>query len=239
MPKIETCLSPELLMLHEIAAKNVVIVDIFRATSTMVAALAHGVEGILPIMDLEKCREMASQGFIIAGERNGQTAAGFQLGNSPLAYVSGDFAGKKVAMTTTNGTVAIEKTASQANSVVLGAFLNLQATAKYLREQKEDVLIVCAGWKGKFNLEDSLYAGALAQLLLPYMDTDCDATIAMMSLYASNEHRMKLFLSQAAHAKRLQNHGIENDIDFCLTINQFEMIAMLENGLLVSKSTTG
>ncbi|UJP63370.1 2-phosphosulfolactate phosphatase [Mongoliitalea daihaiensis] len=236
MATIETCLSPDLLPLHEVAAKNVVIVDIFRATSTMVAALANGVSSILPIMDLESCRAKASEGYVIAGERNGKTASGFELGNSPLAYTNGQYAGKRIAMTTTNGTVAIEKTASFANQIVLGAFINLESTANYLLEQKEDVLIVCAGWKGKFNLEDSLYAGALAKLLVPRMHTDCDATIAMRSLYESNEHRLKLFLSQAAHSKRLQNHGIEEDIDFCLTLNQYSVVGVVKGGELVVNS---
>lgn len=236
MATIETCLSPELLSLHEVAAKNVVIVDIFRATSTMVAALANGVSGILPVMDLESCRAKVSEGYVIAGERNGQTAAGFELGNSPLAYTQGQYTGKKIAMTTTNGTVAIEKTATLANQIILGAFVNLEATVNYLLAQNEDVLIVCAGWKGRFNLEDSLYAGALAQALIPYMSTDCDATIAMRSLYESNQHRLKLFLSQAAHSKRLQNHGIEEDIDFCLTLNQYPVVGVLKGGELVAVS---
>lgn len=233
MPKIETCLTPELLHLHEVSGKNVVIVDIFRATSTMVAALAHGVTGILPVMDLESCRAKVAEGYVIAGERNGQTALGFELGNSPLAYTQGQYAGKKIAMTTTNGTVAIEKTAHAAREVILGAFLNLKATAEFIRLRSEDVLIVCAGWKGKFNLEDSLYAGALVNLLLPVFDSDCDATIAMSSLYASNEHQLKLFLSQAAHTKRLQNHGIEEDIDFCLSLNHLGIVGGLRDGLLV------
>ncbi|MCS4435379.1 2-phosphosulfolactate phosphatase [Aquiflexum gelatinilyticum] len=227
MRNIEVCVSPELIHLYDTKGKNVVIVDIFRATSTMMAALANGVESITPIMDLETCRGFASKGYVIAGERNGLAAEGFELGNSPLAYLNQAYAGKKIAMTTTNGTLAIEKTKAEANQVLIGAFVNLKATAKYLIGQPQDILILCAGWKGKFNLEDSLYAGALVSSLHPHFQTECDSAIALKSLYESNSHRLQIFLGQASHAKRLQNHNIESDIDFCLTLDIYQIVGLL------------
>jgi 2-phosphosulfolactate phosphatase len=235
MKKVEICLSPELIHLYEFKGKNVVIVDIFRATSTMMAALANGVASITPVMDLESCRTMEKEGYVIAGERDGKTAEGFTLGNSPLAYLSGKFAHKKIAMTTTNGTVAIEKTKDLAENIILGAFVNIKATAEFLISQENDIMILCAGWKGKFNLEDSLFAGALVSNLHPHFTADCDTAIAMRTLYESNEHRMQVFMGQASHAKRLQNHNIESDIVFCLSQNIYEVIGILEDGKLVSR----
>ena len=235
MKKVEICLSPELVHLYDIKGKNVVIVDIFRATSTMMAALANEVASITPVMDLESCRSMKDYGYIIAGERNGKTAEGFELGNSPLAYLEKKYAGQKIAMTTTNGTVAIEKTKNEANNIVLGAFVNLKATTEYLISQENDVLILCAGWKGKFNLEDSLFAGAMVSKLHPHYSTDCDGSIAMRNLYEGNEHRLQLFMGQASHAKRLQNHNIEADIEFCLSQNIFDIIGILEGTELIAR----
>lgn len=234
MKKVEICLSPELIHLYEIKDRNVVIVDIFRATSTMMAALANEVASITPVMDLETCRSMADKGYVIAGERNGKTAEGFTLGNSPLSYLERKYAGKKIAMTTTNGTVAIEKSKKAANNIILGAFVNLQATAEFLISQENDVLILCAGWKGKFNLEDSLFAGALVSKLHPHFSTECDASIAMRNLFESNVHRLQLFMGQASHAKRLQNQDIEADIEFCLTQDIYDIIGILDGGKLVS-----
>jgi 2-phosphosulfolactate phosphatase len=227
MRKIEVCVSPELIHLYDTTGKNVVIVDIFRATSTMMAALANGVSSITPVMDLESCREMAHSGFVIAGERNGLTAEGFELGNSPLAYFDNAYKDKKIAMTTTNGTLAIEKTKTTANQIIIGAFVNLKATSKFLIGQTQDVLILCAGWKGNFNLEDSLYAGALVSHLQLHFQTDCDTAIAVKSLYESNSHRLQIFLGQASHAKRLQNHNIEADVDFCLTHDKYDIVGLL------------
>ena len=226
MRSIEVCFSPELIHLHEVTGKLVVVVDIFRATSTMVAALAHGVTEILPFADLEACRAMQSQGYLIVAERDGMTAPGFELGNSPVAYTDGAYAGKKLAMTTTNGTLAIEKSKGAA-AILIGSFPNLQATATYIQSLNLDVLVHCAGWKGRFNLEDSLYAGALVQALSGSHANQEDGAIAMGSLYTQVGENLATYLSQAAHAKRLQNHGIEADIDFCLSLDRYEQVVGL------------
>jgi 2-phosphosulfolactate phosphatase len=232
MNSIEVCFSPELIHLHEVSGKLVVVVDIFRATSTMVAALAHGVTEILPFADLESCRAMQAQGYLIAGERNGLTAPGFELGNSPVAFLEGNYAGKKLAMTTTNGTVAIEKSKGAAE-ILIGAFPNLQATATYIQSRNLDVLIHCAGWKGRFNLEDSLYAGALVQALSGSHTNREDGALAMGSLFTQEGNNLASYLAQASHAKRLQNHGIEADIAFCLSLNLYnQVVGVSQNGEL-------
>ena len=226
MNSIEVCFTPELIHLHEVKGKLVVVVDIFRATSTMVAALAHGVTEILPFADLESCRAMQAQGYLIAGERDGLTAPGFELGNSPVAFLEGNYSGKKLAMTTTNGTLALDKSKGAAE-ILIGAFPNLQATASYIQSRNLDVLIHCAGWKGRFNLEDSLYAGAMVQALCGSHANQEDGALAMSSLFALEGGNLATYLSQASHAKRLQNHGIESDIDFCLSLNLYEQVVGL------------
>jgi 2-phosphosulfolactate phosphatase len=231
MKKVEICFSPELIHLHSLKSKIVVVVDIFRATSTMVAALANGVSEIRTFADLEECRQMSDQGYLIAGERNGLITEGFELGNSPLAYLNDAYAGQKLAMTTTNGTLAISKS-SEADEIVIGAFPNLSATVLYLQSKDQDVLIHCAGWKGMFNLEDSLYAGALAKSLEASHEATEDGALAMKALFEKEGHDLKGFLSQASHAKRLQNHNIESDIDFCLKLDLFPIIGKMENGSL-------
>ena len=226
MNSIEVCFTPELIHLHEVKGKLVVVVDIFRATSTMVAALAHGVTEILPFADLESCRAMQAQGYLIAGERDGLTAPGFELGNSPVAFLEGNYAGKKLAMTTTNGTLALDKSKG-ASEILIGAFPNLKATASYIQSRNLDVLIHCAGWKGRFNLEDSLYAGASVQALSSSHANQEDGALAMSSLLSLEGGNLATYLSQASHAKRLQNHGIESDIDFCLSLNRYQQVVGL------------
>lgn len=234
MRKVEICFTPELIHLHSLENKIVVVVDIFRATSTMIAALANGITEIRTFADLEECRQMSGQGYLIAGERNGLTAEGFELGNSPIAYLDDAYKGRKLAMTTTNGTLAISKSIGAAE-ILIGAFPNLQATVSYIQSKNQDVLIHCAGWKGMFNLEDSLYAGALAKSLEATHEASEDGAIAMKTLFEKEGHDLKGFLSQASHAKRLQNHNIESDIDFCLTLDLFDIIGKVDQfGVLKS-----
>jgi len=233
MKQIEVCLTPELIHLYDLTDKIVVVVDIFRATTTMVTALANGVESILPLAGLEECRAQAENGYVIAGERNGLIADGFTLGNSPLSYLNGAFRGKKIAMTTTNGTLTIEKSKDGSSEILIGAFINLKATIEYLKNKDKDILIHCAGWKGKFNLEDSLYAGALVEALSSTFIYECDGAIATRSLYLQHREDIFGFLQQASHAKRLQNHNIEADIDFCLDMDVYNVVIAFENNALV------
>jgi 2-phosphosulfolactate phosphatase len=198
----------------------------------MIAALAHGVTEIRTFAQLEECRAMKAQGYLIAGERDGLTADGFEMGNSPVAYISGQYAGRKLAMTTTNGTQAIHHSAG-ALEILIGAFPNLNATARYIQTQEKDVLIHCAGWKGRFNLEDSLYAGALVEALANTHLAEEDGALAMRTLYSKEKDNLSKFLSQASHAKRLQNHQIEADIDFCLSLDLYDLIVKLQNGVLI------
>lgn len=232
MRKVEVCFSPELIHLHDLNEKIVVVVDIFRASSTMIAALAHGVTEIRTFAHLEECRAMKAQGFLIAGERDGMIAAGFEMGNSPVAYISGQHAGRKLAMTTTNGTQAIHHSAG-ALEILIGGFPNLTATARYIHTQQKDVLIHCAGWKGRFNLEDSFYAGALVEALTSTHLAEEDGALAMRTLYIKEKNSLSQFLSQASHAKRLQNHQIEADIDFCLSLDLYQLVVKFQNGVLM------
>lgn len=235
MKTIEVCFSPELIHLYDLTNKIVIVVDIFRATSTMITGLANQVKSFTPIADLETCRNLRNQGYVIAGERDGLPAEGFELGNSPLSYIPNAYAGKKIAMTTTNGTLAIERSTNGSAEILIGAFLNLQATADYLSNLENDILIHCAGWKGKFNLEDSLYAGALVEALAKTHIYECDSALAMSALYQGAKEDLFTFINQASHSKRLQNHQMEADIDFCLTLDHYDIVGKLVGGELVGK----
>jgi len=202
MKTIDVCLSPELMHLYDVRDRTVVVVDILRATSCMVTAFAHGVESITPVANLEQCRKMKTQGYVISGERDGKKVEGFDKGNSPFEYLDDQVKGLKVAFTTTNGTQAIEKS-KEAKEVIIGAFLNLNTVAKYLLLGENNALIVCAGWKGRVNLEDTLFAGALVERLKEYLGPDCDAPLAAQHLYNLAKNDMVSFLNASSHVRRL------------------------------------
>ncbi len=229
---IAICLSPDLVHLYDLKGKIVVVTDILRATSCIVTGLAHGVRSITPFASLEACRSMKKKGYYIAGERGGQKVEGFNIGNSPYSYMEPHLKGEKIAITTTNGTLAIEKS-FDAEKIIIGAFLNLSAVANYLRRQESDIVILCAGWKGHINLEDTLYAGALALLLESDFHYTDDAVLVAKALYKGVKGNMLHAIRNASHAKRLQKFNVIKDVEFCLARDRYDVVPVLKNGKIV------
>lgn len=233
MKKIDVCLTPELLHLYDLTNSIVVVTDIFRATSCMVTALAHGVGSITPVATVEECKALQDQGYIAAAERDALKVDGFELDNSPFSYTNPDLVGVKIAVTTTNGTLSIAKAKVTAVQVVAGAFLNLAAIVDYLKTQPYDVLILCAGWKGKVNLEDTLFAGAVVEALQNEYVLAEDAAMIAVREYHKAKDDMQTYLQDASHIRRLKNKGIMKDIPFCLQLNVYNIVPILKDGVLV------
>ncbi len=223
---IDICLTPELIHQYELEDKIVVVVDILRATSCMVTGIAQGVKEIMPVSTLEECVALKGLGYFTAAERNGEKAEGFDMGNSPFEYMNDELKGEKVAVTTTNGTLAIHKSL-MADDILIGAFLNIDVLAKYLSGKNQDIVIVCAGWKGKFNLEDTLFAGALCELLKDNFEYLGDVPIAAEAMWQKLKGDLKGALQNSAHAKRLAKMNVTKDIEFCATLNEYDVIPKL------------
>jgi 2-phosphosulfolactate phosphatase len=233
MKTIDVCVSPELMHLYTVSDRTVVVVDILRATSCMTTAFAHGIAIITPFAKMEDCLAMKDKGYFTAGERDGKKVEGFDLGNSPFEYMDKKLKGQKIAFTTTNGTQAIAKSAG-AREIIIGSFLNLSAITNYLRKSPDNILVVCAGWKGKVNLEDTLFAGAVVELLKDQVESECDAPVAAQHLYNQAKHDLVDFLKDSSHVRRLAKLNIYKDIEFCLTADQYNVVPMLKEGSLVS-----
>jgi len=230
--RVEVCLSPLLVDRYDISNKIVVVTDVLRATSAMVAGLASGVTAIRPVETIEASAELRAQGYLAAAEREGQVVEGFEFGNSPAAFMRPDVKGRKIALTTTNGTRAIALVAD-APLVLIGAFVNLEAIVNFLKGRTEDVLVLCSGWKGNFNLEDSLFAGAVVAGLRAVDVTHCDAGMATAMLYDQLASDLFGAIQQSSHYQRLAKMGIEEDIRFCMQRNLFSVVPMLRNGEIV------
>lgn len=235
MPSIDVCFSPELLHLYDLKGKAVVAVDILRATSTMVTAFANGATHIFPVMQLDECLSYASQGCLTAAEREGIKADGFDLGNSPFSYTSESVKGRAIAITTTNGTRAI-RLSEQAEEVIVGAFLNLDAVIQHLKILNLDVLVVCAGWKGNFNLEDTIFAGAVVERLQDSFSYENDAALASLHLYQTAKPDLLSFLRKSSHVRRLEHLEIQKDIEFCLQHDIYSVLPVWKQDRLIDIS---
>ena len=230
--KIDVCLSPDLMGAFDLEGKIVVVVDILRATSCMVSGLSNGVAGIIPVATLDECKALQQQGYICAAERGGQQVEGFDLDNSPFSYMNPDLKGKTIAATTTNGTLAISKSLD-ADQVLIGAFLNLSAVSEYIKSQSRDAIVHCAGWKGKVNMEDSLFAGALIEKLMSTHEMSCDAPHMCWHYYQCAKDQLLETVLQSAHAKRLAKFGVTKDIEFCVEIDKYNVVPILQGNTLV------
>ncbi len=229
---IHVCLSPALLPFYDLDDTVAVVIDIFRATSSMCYGLANGARAIIPVAELDECRSYRNSGFLLAAERDGQVVPGFDFGNSPFSYTREQVAGKTIVLTTTNGTRAIQQ-CTAAKAVVMGSFLNISTLTDWLGQQSGRLLLVCAGWKNHVNLEDTVFAGAVThRLRVPGMELD-DAAYAAESLYLEAQGDLAAYLNKSSHSRRMQRLHMEQDIAFCLQEDRVSVIPTLQGKELV------
>jgi len=234
MNQLNVCLTPALIPLYQVEDYIVVIVDIFRATSSICYGIENGAEAIIPVAEVEECAAYREKGlnYLLAAERDGQVVDGFDFGNSPFSYTPDKVAGKTVVLTTTNGTHALHISRS-AKKIVIGSFLNLTSLCNWLKIQDDNILLVCAGWKNNFNLEDTLFAGAVVEQLKTGDFKLDDAAIAANDLFQEGKRDINEYLKKTSHSERLKKLGIEKDIAFCLQVDMTTAIPVLDGDKLV------
>ncbi len=238
-PTLYTCLSPALLHLYDVKQTVVVVIDVLRATSTIATALHNGAKEIIPVDSVERCIQLGTQiECITAGERDGQVAPGLQYGNSSFEYPESFIKGKILVLTTTNGTKLLHMAlAKGATEIVTGSFLNLSAVCDHLLAMKKNVILGCAAWKDKPNMEDTLFAGAVVSRIKEHFSINCDASHIAENLYNLAKDDVYEFLKKndASHYHRLTNFGLERDLRQCFTIDTANVLPEYGDGKLVIK----
>ncbi|UXP33058.1 2-phosphosulfolactate phosphatase [Reichenbachiella agarivorans] len=231
---IDVCLSPNLIDLYDLKGKIVVVVDILRATSVMTTALAHGAKEIIPVEHLDEAKGyLTKKGYLCAAERGGQQIEGFPLDNSPFSYMDESIVGASIVITTTNGTLAIKRS-EEADEILIGSFLNLSSIADYIKMQNKDVLVHCAGWKGKTNMEDTLFAGALVEKLKLSHQLGCDTPHMALTYWEAVKADLSETIANSSHAKRLNGLNITEDISFCMRIDEYQVVPKMKGDKLVA-----
>ncbi len=235
-PLLHTSISPALLHLYNASQAIVVIIDVLRATSTMATALFNGARYIVPVDSVAKCIELGRQiNCVTAGERDGKIAEGLSYGNSPFEYNQPFINGKILVLTTTNGTrllhMALDKGARE---IVTGSFVNLKAVTDYLIQQKNNVILACAAWKDRINIEDTLFAGAVIEQVREHFTIECDSSHIALNLYNKAAGDLFGFMKEnnASHFNRLMSFGLEKDIRYCLESNLANVLPIYEAGKL-------
>jgi len=223
MTNLEICFSPvqwRALDVERLRASACAVIDVIRATSTIVTALAHGASGVQPVAAVADAfaAKARDTGALLAGERGGQALPGFDLGNSPEDFTTGRVQGRPIILTTTNGTQALAA-CQGARAIVTLSFLNLDAVAARLREIGPPWIIACAGHEGEFGVDDAAVAGALAEAL--------GQEHALVSLYRSVRTELPEMLLGSAAGQELLKVGMEKDVPFCAQLNLFSIVPTL------------
>ncbi len=236
-PVLHTLLSPRLLDLYDVADGIVVIIDVFRATSTIAAALYNGAEKVIPVAGVEDCIAIGKKlNAVTAGERDGKIIQGLQHGNSPAEYPRSFIDGKTLVLTTTNGTkllhMALDKGAAE---VVTGSFPNLSAVCEHLASSNKNIILGCSAWKDKFNLEDTLFAGAVIAQIKKYLTVYCDSSLMAEDMYHLHCSNIYSFIRKTTHWHRLAAYGLEKDLEYCVTPDVANVLPIYKDGALVVK----
>ena len=231
---IKTSLSPVYFEKYTDNESIVVVIDILRATSVISTAFHYGVKEIIPVQTLDQALEFkAKENHIVAAERNAMLIDGFDFGNSPFHYMNKDVQDKTLVFTTTNGTKALNMAIN--HQTITASFVNFDAVADYLINQQQNIILFCSGWKGYFNLEDSIFAGKLAEILLQkgFSTTD-DSTLSSIYLHQKSDTDLFAFLNSSSHRNRLKTLNMEEDTKFCLQPDfQSDIVPILENKKLI------
>lgn len=236
-PALYTSLSPALLHLYDVSSSIVVIIDVLRATSTIATVLFNGAKHIIPVDSVAECIRIGKQiEGITAGERDGQIADGLVYGNSPFEYPKEFIKGKTLVLTTTNGTKLLHMALERgAKGIITGSFPNITAVCDYLIAKKKPVILGCAAWKDRVNIEDTLFAGAVINRVRDHFDINCDSSKIAETLYNDAAEDLYGFMEQkyASHFQRLSNYGLQKDIQYCLTPDSANVLCVYEGGKLI------
>ena len=238
MNSLETLFIPEEIKNTELAGKLVVIIDVLRASSTIVAALANGCNGFIPIFSpnqaKKKARQFKKERVLLGGERAGIKLEGFDLGNSPREYKRETVKDKTIIFSTTNGVKTLEMVKG-AYRIIIGSFLNLQAVCNYCTNYRGDILIICAGKEGKFSLEDAACAGMIVNSLKDVFSVACqeaDANLTAQLLYEKFSNNILEILRKSQHGRYLEGIGLVEDLKFCSQLDFFHIVPVFRDGII-------
>jgi 2-phosphosulfolactate phosphatase len=232
--KIRTLLSP--LNVEELyfTKKTTVVIDVLRATTTIVTALHNGAKEIIPVSSIEFAMKISGGGqMLLGGERNAEKIDGFTFGNSPFEYTEVAVKGKSIILFTTNGSKALVRAKFSANLFV-ASFNNAQSVVNKVLKTKENLEILCSGNNGMYCLEDSVCAGMMINQILEVnenIELD-DASNTCLILYKKNKRRIKKMLSEADHGKILIEKGFADDIAYAAQENIYDIAPKFVEGVV-------
>lgn len=238
--KLDVCLSLKLVANYDLTDTIIVIIDIVRATSTICTAIEYGVDHLISVSSIEETLKLKDEGYIIAGERNGDKIEGFDMGNSPISFMDRKLEGQKIAITTTNGTATIQavldaSSGYQGVEIIIGSFVNYSRVFGFLSRTNKNVLLVCSGWKGNPSIEDTVFAGKLAKNL-EYSNRYkfvSDSVIHAILIHQLAGHNLFDFIMDNSARFREKIGNLGTDIRYCLKKDATKVLPVFSGGKII------
>lgn len=233
---VEVCLTPRLFdgILTE-GECIIVLADILRATTSICYAFSNGVSSVIPVASLDEARALKYQGYLVASEQDGKKLDFADFGNSAFSFTRERIEGRTLVYCTTNGTRALDVARNRA-PVAIGAFSNITALRKWIAGRHRNVVILCSGWKNHFCLEDTLFAGALTEMLVRENGFSplCDAAHASMDLYGMARNDLVGYIEKAMHRQRLRTLGLDDVIPFSFLADQTDVVPVFNGTEIIN-----
>jgi len=233
--KIDVAFSAAPLDDIQLRDRNVIVIDVLRASTTIATALANGAREIIPVASIESAVKISGSLFgevtLRGGERNGRRIEGFNLGNSPAEYDEATVKGKSIIFCTTNGSVAMAKS-RYARRLAIGGFVNISVVVEYILREEKDFLLLCAGkWNGarSFSMEDSVCAGMIINEIVkngkerPELT---DASTAAVALHKAHGRSIQKMLRTSDHGKFLIEIGFADDLKHCGAVDSLDILPL-------------
>jgi len=236
MRHITVCFTPAQFSYYQHEDCNAVVIDILRASTSICTAFMNGAKEVIPISTVDELKTLIGKEYLIAAERDGIKLDFADIGNSPHYFTRELVEGRTIAYSTTNGTHTINL-AAQCHTAAIGSFINLSALCRWLQDGERDVFLLCAGWKGRFCLEDSVFAGAVAQKLIDTgkFSTICDSALATMDLWSLAKPDLLGYVRKAAQNERLRKINSADVIPYCFEFDLTNILPIYRNGILKKK----
>lgn len=237
--EIDVLLTPTEAVGERVEGRAVAVIDVFRATSCICAAMEAGARQLIPLTSIEECLEMRTKmvgvkNILLGGERKTKKIEGFDIDNSPISYSAPSIKGSTIIMSTTNGTRAINAAAAAgAHSIAIASLLNASAVAAYLGSAGRDIVILCAGRLNRFTMEDALCAGYIVSLINESHTchlSDIAWTLADAADRYSGDFRVPL--RNCAHYNQINGNGLADDVSYCLQRDIFTSVPLTANGII-------
>ena len=240
---VEVFLTSSVVSEDDVRDRTAIVIDVLRTNSTIATALQNGARAVIPVADAAEGGKIASNldqsSFLLGGERGGEKIEGYHLGNSPLEYTADTIAGRTLILNTTNGTASITK-ARTARHLLIGCFLNASRVADFVRQHDRDIVIICAGWRNRVTLEDTLCAGLILYHLWGGREPGLvsDGAHIAYTQYLHDQDHIETSARLCNHAQWLIEMGYEADVDYCLHVDSLPVLPYFDDNRLVLYRTS-